>query len=54
MPDSLPGVFLTDDVRLASVLEEVSETDTSATYRCPVCGQMWECRYPAQPGFFKI
>ena len=54
LPDSLPGIFLTDDFRLASVLEEVSESDDSALYRCLVCGQLWEDRYPSQLGFFKI
>lgn len=54
LPDSLPGILLTDDVRLASVLAEVSETDSVGTYRCLMCGQVWEDRFPNRAGMFKV
>ncbi len=54
LPDTLPGIVLTDDVRLAGVVTEVSVTPRLATYRCPVCGQMWEDRYLERAGLFKI
>ena len=54
LPDTLPRIVITDDMRLASLVTEVSVTPGLATYRCPACGQMWEDRYLDRAGLFKI
>jgi hypothetical protein len=54
LPASLPGLLLTDEVRIASVAEELEVGDSIALYRCLVCGQLWEDRFAGRVGLFKV